>query len=469
MSAPSLDPPKAATYTIHPNKQCGVVKEDGNPCSTRLGCRIHSEGEKLVVKRSRRHQKFLRKQLAFDPLRLAPVFDPDVHCGVDLSSGEPCTQDLLCCDTDTINEQAAVPGRCASLNSIIRVNKANASRPQWKSGDDPWQYDSDTDCGARTKNGGRCQGLLSCTLHKLRAKRSAPRKSSYDFNTLLQIQISRRALYGEDEPSRHDAAEKGQDGQVDHILGGSGEGQQTSGGEGSTGSDGIYAQGGIQDGPPATPGRPPRGHLDTAFSSQTPTAPSPKTPRGNASSLSLDTSDDEQFTPTSSKYSLYGGSSGGMNEDAVEGSKADLEAQEADVDAQEASLNAQEAQLQRDWAKHRQEQARGELHNAQLRVCRDWEQVCHDQARQHCLEIQLLQDQGKQDCQKAQLYDQDREHRVAAQLLWDRDQEYRRAMQLRYDQDRAELDRRVHDSKRLKMKSHIFAKEYSLRRMSRKR
>jgi hypothetical protein len=258
MSAPSLDPPKAATYTIHPNKQCGVVKEDGNPCSTRLGCRIHSEGEKLVVKRSRRHQKFLRKQLAFDPLRLAPVFDPDVHCGVDLSSGEPCTQDLLCCDTDTTNEQAAVPGRCASLNSIIRVNKANASRPQWKSGDDPWQYDSDTDCGARTKNGGRCQGLLSCTLHKLRAKRSAPRKSSYDFNTLLQIQISRRALYGEDEPSRHDAAEKGQDGQVDHILGGSGEGQQTSGGEGSTGSDGIYAQGGIQDGPPATPGRPPR-------------------------------------------------------------------------------------------------------------------------------------------------------------------------------------------------------------------
>jgi hypothetical protein len=97
MSAPSLDPPKAATYTIHPNKQCGVVKEDGNPCSTRLGCRIHSEGEKLVVKRSRRHQKFLRKQLAFDPLRLAPVFDPDVHCGVDLS------RKICCAATRTLS------------------------------------------------------------------------------------------------------------------------------------------------------------------------------------------------------------------------------------------------------------------------------------------------------------------------------------------------------------------------------
>jgi hypothetical protein len=453
MSAPSSGPPKAATYCIDPRKQCGVVKPSGNPCTALLSCKIHGEDEKRTAKRSKKQQKLLKRQLALDAspfahhagqLRLAPVFDANIHCGVDLPAGEPCTQDLLLCETQTCEQQSAVQGRSAGLDDLLRVYRANASRPTWKSGDDPCQYNPDTDCGAMKSNRERCQGLLSCPDHKLKLKHSAPRNPpfQYKFDTLLHVQLSRAAFSETDEPWRPYAAEKGQDGQTYCIPGGGGEGQQAPGG---TGNGKMDVQGYGYGPPPATPDQPPRGNVDTASPNHTPTKPSPKTPRVNVTPLSLDTSDDEQFTPTLSRDSFHGYDSGGKYEETAEGSKADLDAQEAHLDTQEAKLAAQEAQLARDWAQLHQDQARGKLHEAKLQICRDWEQACQDQASQHRLEMQLFQDQGRHDRQKAQLYDQDMENRVAAQLLWDRDQEYRRSTQLHYDQDRAELDRRVHE------------------------
>jgi hypothetical protein len=420
MSDQPLDQPKVASYLINPNKQYGVVKSDGNRCTTRLNCKTHGEAEKRAVPRPKPYQKLLTKQHGFFALdvrpsahltgqpRLAQIFDADVHCGADLPTGEPCTQDLLLCETHTYEQQSAVQGRSVGFDDLLRVNRANAFRPRWKSGDDPNQYNADTDCGAINSIGQRCQKVLSCNRHKMKSKRSAPRNPPFqsDLETLLQIQLSRTALYGIDEPWRRDATEKGQDDLKYHFLGGSGESQHTSGGEGGTGDDKIDAQGDSDDAPPATPSQPPRGRVDTTSPDHTPTAPSPKTPRGNASSLSSDTSDGEQFTPTSSKDSLHGNSSDEKHGDTVEASQADLD--------------AQEAQLERAWAQLHQDQARQERHKAQLhdeevKTCRDWEKLCGVQARQHRLEMQLLQDEIRQQRQKAQLLnDQHEEHSRAA-------------------------------------------------------
>jgi hypothetical protein len=144
MSAPSSGPPKTATYCIDPRKQCGVVKPSGNPCTALLSCKIHGEDEKRTAKRFKKQQKLLKRQLALDAspfahhagqLRLAPVFDANIHCGVDLPAGEPCTQDLLLCETHTCEQQSAVQGRSAGLDDLLRVYRANASRPTWKSGE----------------------------------------------------------------------------------------------------------------------------------------------------------------------------------------------------------------------------------------------------------------------------------------------------------------------------------------------
>jgi hypothetical protein len=371
-----------------------------------------------------------------DQPNLAPIFDPDEHCGADLPTGQPCTQDILRCDMHTFKQQSTFQGRSVGLADLERVDEANLSRLDWERGDDPFQYSPDTDCGATKPNCERCQGMLSCMWHSLKVKRAVPRDPPFQhkLTTLLRLQLLRVPSNELDSPWWSCAAEEDQDDQKDHISSDNGEGQQESAGEG--GDEQEHSHGS----PPSTPRWP--SHRNAYTTSQDPisNALSPKTPRSNVSLSSLDTSctsDGEQFTPTSSKDSLFGG----KYEDAEDGSRAGLDAQEADLDAKEAALDAQEAQLQHDWAQLHQDQARGKLHQAQLQIFRDWEQVCQDQATQHHLEMQLLQDQAGQDRRKAQLYDQDRENRVAAQLLWDRDQEYRRVVQLRYDQDRAELDR----------------------------
>jgi hypothetical protein len=252
----------------------------------------------------------------------------------------------------------------------------------------------------------------------MKLKHRAPRNSPFQFDleTLLHIQLSSTALYGTDEPWCGHATGRSHDDLKDHFLGGSGESQQTSGGEGGTGDDKIDAQGDSNGAPPATPSQSPRGRVDTTSMDHTPMAPSSKTPRGNENPY---TSDDEQFTPTSSKDSPYGHISDGKHGDTVEGSKVDLD--------------THGAQLKRDWAQLHYEQARQQLHKAQL----------HDD--RYRLETQLLRDQAGDDRVKAQLYDQDGENRRAAQLRYDRGVEMCRNLQSRYNRIAAALDRRVQE------------------------
>jgi hypothetical protein len=174
MSAPSPDSSKAATYIIDPDKQCGVVKADGNRCTTRLSCRTHGAVEKHAVDRSKPYFALLREQSGLltpdvhpvahsaDQPNLAPVFDPDEHCGADLPIGQPCTQGIVRCNTHIFKGESKVQGRSVGLDDLERADKANMSRLAWKDGDELFQYNPDTDCGATKTNGERCQNMLSC-------------------------------------------------------------------------------------------------------------------------------------------------------------------------------------------------------------------------------------------------------------------------------------------------------------------
>lgn len=50
MSEPPLIPPDA--YSVYPDRQCGVLKSDGNRCSVRLNCLLHKDAEKNAIPRS---------------------------------------------------------------------------------------------------------------------------------------------------------------------------------------------------------------------------------------------------------------------------------------------------------------------------------------------------------------------------------------------------------------------------------
>jgi hypothetical protein len=417
MSDPFLDPPEVTSLIIDPDKQCGVLKPNGNRCTTRLSCRFHADNEKRMVDRSETYERLLRRQterFAFDIRpsgyhvgqgKHALVFDPDIRCGVDLPTGEFCPQDLLLCETHTCEQQSNVQGRSVCLDGLLRVNKANASRGREKDGLDPAKYNPDTDCGARKADGERCQEMLACTIHGEDVKRFVWRDSPFanHFDLLWHLQVWRMRLCELDEVYMCQPEEQDNDGQVDPILGGDGGSPQVSGGEGCTDSEKVDLW--ADDVPPVTPDRSPRGTNNKTSPDQTPTAPSPKTPRELMSLPSLFTSDDEQLTPASSKKSLHSDSDDGKRDDTVEGSKA--------------ALDAEEAQLEHDWAQLRHDQARQKLQKAQL------------QDDRYRLETQLLQDKTRQDREKAQFYDQDAENRRAAQL--------------RYDQIAATLDRHVHE------------------------
>jgi hypothetical protein len=442
-----LDPPKVASYRINPNKQCGVVKHGGNRCTTQLSCRIHGEDEKRAVNRSTTYEKLLSKQLASNALSsthhtgrpgLAPVFDPDTQCGVELPVGEPCTEDFMFCEAHTPKQQPTVPGRSVRLDDLQRVDNATSSRLMWEIGDIAFQYNPNTYCGVKNTDGSHCQCMLSCMRHTAKDKREVLRDPPFQhkFTTLLRLQNSRITIKELEDPWSQPWWDKGaarrQEAQENHILSEHDEDQQASFVEGCTTIDEMdlcYSD----DVPPVTPDRPSCGNTDTASQKQTPKAPSPRAPRGSVSPLSWDTSDDEQFTPTSSRDGFESDSDEEEHGDTVEGSRADLD--------------AQEAQLERDWAQLHQVQARQErrkarLHDEEVTTCQGWEQVCRGQARQHRLELQLLQDQAIHEREKAQLsHDQDKKQIRALQRRDDQAMERLRNAELRYDELAASFDR----------------------------
>jgi hypothetical protein len=465
MSDPLLDLPEMATYSVDPNKQCGVVKSDGNRCTTHLSCRIHGEVEKRAVNRPKKYETLLERQLCFGihpsthhagQPRLAPVFDPDTNCGVDLPTGEPCTQDVLYCDTHTLGQQSTAQGRSVDLEDVLDIGRANAFRSWEKSGSTS-RYNPDTDCGAPQTSGYRCQGMLSCNLQTLKVKRAVLRVLPFQnkFNTLLLLQLSHETA----ESRRCKVTEKGQDGQKDHISSRNGKGRQESGGGCGTGHSEIDAQGASHGSHPVTPSRPPRGNIDTSSPNDTPTAPSPETPRDNASSLSLDTSDGEQFTPTSSKVSFHDDTSNESHEHKLNAWEIDLATRETQLQLARAKLDDETKTEQL-----RQDQATQDRHKAQLydqdREMRRNEKLVYEQHcesrrnekivyEQHCESRRnelLVYDQHLENHRNEQvLRDQDKEIRHNAQLIYEQYKEHRRKAQVLYEQDRAELDRRVHE------------------------
>ncbi|KAM0694349.1 hypothetical protein Q7P36_004704 [Cladosporium allicinum] len=407
MSDPVLDLPEIAIYSFDPDIQCSAVKPGGKRCTARISCKTHGEAEKRAVNRSTTFEELLKRQTGCHDLKLR-IFDPDVRCCVDLSTGERCMEDLLLCETHTCEQQSVVQGRSVCLDDLLRVNRANASRGREKSGSDPQKYNSDTDCGAFNADGEHCQGRLPCVIHGVKVKRTVSRRPPFSFDLLCHLQHWRICLYELDNAYQCKTAEQGNAGQSDLVLGESSESQQASDDEGCTGSDETDVQVDSNVAPPATPDRSSRGNTDTASPNQTPTAPSPKTSRGNVSLPSLMTSGSDQLTPTSSRDSLHDDISDEQYESTVAGSTADL--------------NAHYAQLKRDWAQLHYDQARQELYKAQL------------QNDRYHLETQLLQDQAREDHHKAQLYDQDRETRRNEKLVFEQHLESRRNEQLVYDQ-----------------------------------
>jgi hypothetical protein len=205
MSAPTPGAPGEATYQIDPDRQCGVVKSDGNPCSVRLSCRVHSAVDKNAVKRSAEFKKLLKGQpesRALDTriltspansLRFAPVFDPDLHCGTSLRDGEPCTQPMVVCKSHSPEQQSSIPGRSASLDGLRRVHQANTDLNVVSPSGDKSQFDPDKHCGV-AKGDDKCQKALSrCTRHTMKDKRNVPRHPPFEnqFDLLVRLQVSR--------------------------------------------------------------------------------------------------------------------------------------------------------------------------------------------------------------------------------------------------------------------------------------
>jgi hypothetical protein len=204
MSAPTPGAPGEATYQIDPDRQCGVVKSDGNPCSVRLSCRVHSAVEKNAVKRSAEFKKLLKGQpesRALDTriltspansLRFAPVFDPDIHCGTSLRDGEPCTQPMVVCKSHSSEQQSIIPGRSASLDGLRRVHQANTDPNVFSTFGDESQCDPDKQCGV-AKGDKKCQKALSrCTRHTMKDRRNVPRHPPFEnqFDLLFRLQVS---------------------------------------------------------------------------------------------------------------------------------------------------------------------------------------------------------------------------------------------------------------------------------------
>jgi ubiquitin C-terminal hydrolase len=203
MSEPPPIPPEA--YSIDPDRQCGVLKSDGNRCSVRLNCLLHTEVEKAAIPRSKEYKQLLKLQppsLALDfRLRLgvprlppsgllAWISDPNVHCGVPLarSAGLPCQAGIAACTEHSLEQMSLVPGRCASVDELRRVLQANRDL----AGQTKSTFDADVHCGVSRPDGKLCTRRLRCSDHKISDKQAVPRNTGFQgrFFDLLGLQLA---------------------------------------------------------------------------------------------------------------------------------------------------------------------------------------------------------------------------------------------------------------------------------------
>jgi len=206
MSEASSPPPDA--YSIDPDRQCGVLKSDGNRCNVRLNCLLHNDAEKNAIPRSKTYKQLLKLQppsLALDSrprlgVPLLPPSDPNrpiawisdlnVHCGVPLaeSAGLPCHASIAACANHSPEQMSLVnQGRCAGVYVIRRVLKANRY-----AGGNSLPFDVDIHCGVSTSDGKQCTRSLNCSLHKNAAKQAVPRKTGFQgrYFDLLGLQLA---------------------------------------------------------------------------------------------------------------------------------------------------------------------------------------------------------------------------------------------------------------------------------------
>lgn len=202
MSEPPPIPPEA--YSIDPDRQCGVHKSDGNRCSVRLNCLLHTEAEKDAIPRSKKYQQLLKLQppslaLDFRPTlgvpvlpssgRLAWISDPNLHCSVPLthSDGLPGQAGIAACAEHSLEQMSFVRGRCACVDEIRRVLKANRDI----AGNTKAQFDADVHCGVK-RNGFPCTQNLRCSRHLISDKQAVPRNTGFRgrYYDLVALQLA---------------------------------------------------------------------------------------------------------------------------------------------------------------------------------------------------------------------------------------------------------------------------------------
>jgi hypothetical protein len=192
-------------YSIDPDRQCGVPKLDGNRCSVRLNCLLHTEAEKDAISRSKEYKQLLKLQppsLALDfrptldvPIlpssgQLAWISDPNLHCSVPLnhSDGLPCQAGIAACAEHSSEQMSFVRGRCASVDGIRRVLKANRDI----AGNKKEQFDADVHCGVRKSDGVPCTQNLRCSCHKIFDRQAVPKNTGFygRFSDLMGLQLA---------------------------------------------------------------------------------------------------------------------------------------------------------------------------------------------------------------------------------------------------------------------------------------
>jgi hypothetical protein len=180
-------------------------QSDGNRCSIRLNCLVHTEAEKDAIPRSKEYKQLLKLQpptlaLDFRPTpgvpvlppsgRLAWISDPNVHCGVPLThfAGLPCQAGIAACAEHSSEQMSFVWGRCARVDDIRRVLKSNREI----AGNKKAQFDADVHCGVRKSDGVPCTQNLRCSCHKISDRQAVPRNTGFygRFSDLMGLQLA---------------------------------------------------------------------------------------------------------------------------------------------------------------------------------------------------------------------------------------------------------------------------------------
>ncbi|SMR60164.1 unnamed protein product [Zymoseptoria tritici ST99CH_3D1] len=120
---------KVTGQELNLDVNCGVIKEDGTPCTWGLTCRVHSDQDRSAVQgRSTTFEELVRRhELAVQRISTEQV-DPDIHCAVGMDGGRRCNHSLRC-DLHTLAEKQKVADRSLPVEDALAKQKALKNSP----------------------------------------------------------------------------------------------------------------------------------------------------------------------------------------------------------------------------------------------------------------------------------------------------------------------------------------------------